>query len=349
MPVLTHAQLNTLAVRVLEGAGVSPADAAVVGRELADANLVGHDSHGVMRLVQYVQMIHDGHVKLGAEIKVLKQAAGYALIDGGFNFGQVVMTRALDLAIAQARETGTSTVLVRNCNHVGRLGAYTQRASEAGMLATMCVNAPGPGGVAPFGGVERRLGTNPISMSAPMGDTAMVLDMTTSATAEGKLRVSYQKGEQVPEGLIIDSEGNPTTNPGVFYNAPVGSILPLGGPMMGHKGFGMSVMIDVFCGILSGSGIARTDLPRGANGVWMSLISVEHFLPRDEYEAWMTKYAGYIKSSKTAPGVKEILLPGEIEQRRAAERAAQGVSIPDETWRQINELAGRLGVSLAGL
>jgi len=173
--------------------------------------------------------------------------------------------------------------------------------------------------------------------------------MTTSATAGGKLRVSYQKGEQVPEGLIIDSQGNSTTNPGVFYNAPVGSILPLGGPMMGHKGFGLSVMIDVFCGILSGSGIARTDLPRGANGVWLSLISIEHFLPKDEYDQWMTKYAGYIKSSKTAPGVKEILLPGEIEERRCAERNASGVSIPDETWRQIHELATKLGVSLAGI
>jgi uncharacterized oxidoreductase len=349
MPVLKHPQLIDLASRILEGAGVAPADAQVVAHELADANIVGHDSHGVMRLVQYVQMIHEGHVKLGTAPQILKEAPGYALIDGGFNFGQIIMTRALDLGIEKARATGTSTVLIRNCNHVGRLGAYTERAAKAGFLATMCVNAPGPGGVAPFGGIERRLGTNPISMSAPIGDSAVVLDMTTSATAEGKLRVSYQKGEQVPAGLIIDSEGNPTTDPGVFYNAPVGSILPLGGPMMGHKGFGMSVMIDIFCGILSGSGIGRTDLPRGANGVWLSLMSVEHFLPREEYEAWMAKYAAYIKSSRTAPGVSEVLLPGEIEARRATQRTAEGVSIPDETWRQINELAGKLKVSLAGL
>ena len=349
MPVLKHPQLIDLATRILEGAGVSPADAKVVGHELADANIVGHDSHGVMRLVQYVQMIHDGHVKLGAAPQILREAPSYALIDGGFNFGQIIMTQALDMAIEKARATGTSTVLIRNCNHVGRLGAYTERAAKAGFLTTMCVNAPGPGGVAPFGGIERRLGTNPISMSAPTGDSAVVLDMTTSATAEGKLRVSHQKGEQVPEGLIIDSDGNPTTDPGVFYNAPVGSILPLGGPMMGHKGFGMSVMIDIFCGILSGSGIGRTDLPRGANGVWLSLMSVEHFLPRDEYEAWMAKYTTYIKSSRTAPGVSEILLPGEIEARRATQRTAEGVSIPDETWRQINELAGKLKVSLAGL
>ena len=349
MPILTHPQLNSLAIRILEGAGVAPADAAIVGRELADANLVGHDSHGVMRLMQYVQMIQDGHVQLGAPLTVLKDAPGYALLDGGFNFGQVVMSQALDLAIAKGRETGTSTVLIRNCNHVGRLGAYTERAAKAGFLVTMCVNAPGPGGVAPFGGIDRRLGTNPISMAAPMGDSAVVLDMTTSATAEGKLRVSHQKGEPVPEGLIIDSGGNSSTDPGVFYNAPVGSILPLGGPLMGHKGFGLAVMIDVFCGILSGSGIGRIDLPRGANGVWMSLMSVEHFLPREEYDAWMATYAAHIKSSRTAPGVTEILLPGEIEARRATQRAAEGVSIPDETWRQIYELAGKLKVSVSGL
>lgn len=349
MPLFTLSQLETLAIRILTGAGVTAVDAQTVGRELADANRVGHDSHGVMRLVQYVQMIQDGHVQLGAPVQVLKEAPAYALMDGGFNFGQVVTAQALELALRKGRQVGTATVLIRNCNHVGRLGAYTERAAREGFLMTMCVNAPGPGGVAPFGGVDRRLGTNPISMAAPYRDSAVVLDMTTSATAEGKLRVSHQKGESVPEGLIIDHDGNPTTNPGVFYNAPVGSILPLGSPMMGHKGFGMAVMIDIFCGILSGSGIARTDLPRGANGVWMSLMAVDHFQPREDYDQWMEKYVQYLKSSRTLPGVKEILLPGEIEERRGAERAQSGVQIPDETWRQIRELAGKLSVSVEGL
>ncbi len=349
MPIFTISQLQTLAIRILTGAGVSPADAETVGLELADANRVGHDSHGVMRLMQYVQMVQDGHVKLGAPVTVLKEAPSYALIDGGFNFGQVVTAQALDIALTKGRETGTATVLIRNCNHIGRLGAYTERAAKAGFLITMCVNAPGPGGVAPFGGVDRRLGTNPISMAAPHGGSAVVLDMTTSATAEGKLRVSHQKGESVPEGLIIDSQGNPATDPGVFYNSPVGSILSLGSPMMGHKGFGMAVMIDIFCGILSGSGIGRTDLPRGANGVWMSLMAVDHFLPREEYDEWMNKYVQHIKSSRTLPGVSEILLPGEIEERRGSERSTSGVQIPDETWRQIRELAGKLAVSVEGL
>jgi uncharacterized oxidoreductase len=238
---------------------------------------------------------------------------------------------------------------IRNCNHIGRLGAYTHEAAKAGMIAMMAVNAPGPGGVAPFGGIERRLGTNPISIAAPAGDDALVLDMTTSATAEGKLRVSKQKGELIPEGLIIDGYGNPSNDPNAYYNKPFGSILPLGGALMGHKGFGLSVMIDVLCGMLSGSGVCRDDLPRGANGVWLQLLRVEQFLPRAEYDRWMDRYIASIKGCPRAPGVEEILLPGEIEQRRRVQRLKSGVDIPAETWRQIQELALSLNVTLDGI
>ena len=150
----------------------------------------------------------------------------------------------------------------------------------------------------------------------------------------------------MPAGLIIDSEGRPSTNPADFYGPPLGAILPLGGPFLGHKGFGLSVMLDVFCGVLSGSGVGRDDLPRGANGVWLLLLDIEQFLPRDEYDRWIEKYIVYIKSSRRVPGVDEILMPGEIEQRRLAQRTDAGVVIPDETWRQLSELATRLGVEL---
>src|SRR5690606_35245250 len=140
---------------------------------------------------------------------------------------------------------------------------------------------------------------------------------TSSASAEGKLRVAFQKGELVPEGWIIDAAGNPTTNPADFYAEPGGAVLPLGGPL-GFKGFGLSVMIDVFGGILSGSGVCREDLPRGANGVWMYFLDIEQFIPRSEYDALIEKYVAYIKSSRRAPGVDEILMAGEIELRRQA-------------------------------
>ena len=345
MPTLTPPQIRTLILRILESKEVSAHEAGFVATELCDANLVGHDSHGIMRIVQYAQMMDDGYVKPGSPFEVVSETPVTAVVDGHFNFGQVTASEGLALALKKAKEAGSATVMMRNCNHVGRLGSYSHKAAREGMVAIMAVNAPGPGGVAPFGGMERRLGTNPISIAAPCREDALVLDMTTSATAEGKLRVSHQKGEQVPEGLIIDGHGNPSTDPADYYSKPYGAILPLGGPMLGHKGFGLSVMIDVVCGILSGSGIGRDDLPRGANGVWLQLLAIERFLPRSEYDAWMEKYVEHIKGCPRMPGVEEILLPGEIEQRRQQQREAEGVAIPDETWRQISELAESLGVS----
>lgn len=346
MPVLNQSQLFELSNRILLGAGIPQEDAKVVAQELSDANIVGHDSHGVMRLMQYVDFVRDGHVKPGGEFEVVKEAAAFAVIDGHFNFGQVTARKGLALGIEKARAAGTATIMMRNCNHVGRLGAYTNDAAEQGFAAIMAVNAPGPGGVAPFGGMERRLGTNPISMSAPSINGALVLDMTTSATAEGKLRVAKQSGHSVPEGMVIDGYGNPSTDPNAYYDEPNGSILPLGGPLLGHKGFGLSVMVDVFCGMLSGSGVCRTDLPRGANGVWLQLLDVEQFLTKDEYDGWMSQYVSHIKDCPRLPGVEEIFLPGEIEERRKIDRQANGVSIPEETWRQLSELASGLSVSL---
>lgn len=346
MPTFTEAQLFDLGLKILTAAGTPPEDAAIVARELADANIVGHDSHGVMRLVQYVGFVKDGFVKPGTKNKLLREGPSYASIDGGFNFGQVSTRGMLDVALEKARKTGVATVVMQNCNHIGRLGAYTHEAAREGMVALMAVNAPGPGQVAPFGGRGRRLGTNPISIAAPCQDDALVLDMTTSSTAEGKLRVSKQKGEMISEGLVIDGMGIPSCDPNAFYNEPLGCILPLGGSLMGHKGFGLAVMIDVLCGLLSDSGIARTDLPRGANGVWIQLIQIENFLPRANYDQWMQKYVSWIKDCPKLPGVEEILLPGEIEMRRQKQRRATGVDIPAETWRQTVELADSLGVSL---
>ena len=347
MPVLNHGQLKELAARVLQAAGASGQESQVVASELADANLVGHDSHGVMRLPQYVEMINDGFIKPGGNVELVQESDSTLVIDGHFTFGQVIAREALDRSKEKAAATGTATCLIRNCNHIGRLGSYTHDAAESGYLAMMAVNAPGPGGVAPFGGIERRLGTNPISMAAPGRDEALVLDMTTSATAEGKLRVSHQKGESIPEGLIIDGHGNPSTDPADYYNKPHGSILPLGGSMLGHKGFGLSVMLDVFCGILSGSGIGRDDLPRGANGVWLYLLKIEQFLPRAEYNQWMETYVEHIKGCKKQPGVAEIFLPGEIEIRRQGERRQTGVTIPDGTWSLISGLADQLSISVS--
>ena len=346
MPNFSADQLEIIAVRVLEGAGAGAEDARVVARELKAANLVGHDSHGVMRLMQYVDYIEKGVIRPGAPLEVVKEGPAFLVIDGKFNFGQVTASEGLELGIEKARVAGTATVMIRNCNHVGRLGSYTQQAALRKFAAMMVVNGPGSSGVAPFGGIDRKLGTNPITIAAPWGEESMALDMTTSTTAEGKVRVAFQKGVPLPEGQLIDHDGKPTTDPGVYYAEPGGAILPLGGAL-GFKGYGLSVMIDVFGGMLSGFGVCRTDLPPGTNGVWLYLVDITQFVPLDEFEALVEKYVANIKSSRLMPGVDEILVPGEIEVRRMSERSRDGIDVPDETWRQINELAERLDVSLS--
>ena len=166
MPILNAEQLFTVAQRILQGAGVPAEDAGVVATELRDANLVGHDSHGVMRLMQYVQMIDDGHARPGGAVEIVRDGPGFTVVDAHFNLGQVAAAKALGIAFDKARSQGAATVMIRNCNHVGRLGAYTERAALQGFAALMAVNSPGPGGVAPFGGIDRKLGTTPISMAA---------------------------------------------------------------------------------------------------------------------------------------------------------------------------------------
>ncbi len=347
MPTFHVHELQELSANILQAAGTPPQDAQIVAEELAEANLLGHDSHGVIRLMQYVSCVEQGQIRPGSGFEVVQEGPAYALADGKFDFGQVSARKALALGIQKANEAGTATVLLRNGNHVGRLGSYTERAAREGFVALMVVNAPAGGGVAPFGGIEGRLGTNPLSIAAPWGNEALVLDMTTSATAEGKLRVAYQKGERIAEGLLIDAQGRPTTDPAAFYANPPGALLPLGGAL-GFKGYGLAVMIDVLAGIVSGSGVFRDDLPRGANGVWMQLIAIDRFISRAEYDRWLERYVERIRSTPRAPGVEEILLPGEIEQRRKQQRLQDGIDVPEATWRQIGELAARLGVPLPG-
>jgi uncharacterized oxidoreductase len=343
MPRLTEAELHRIATLILEAAGASQAESHLVADELVEANLVGHDSHGVMRLVQYCDYIAKGFIQPGQETLVVTQRPAYAILDGQFNFGQLTAARAVELGLEMCRAAGTATIVVRNCNHVGRLGAYAQKAALAGCGAAMVVNGTGPGGVAPFGGIDRKLGTNPLSVGIPRGDRPIVLDMTTSATAEGKLRVAFQKGVPVPEGWVIDADGRPSTDPAAYYSG--GAILPLGGAM-GFKGFGLSVMVDFLGGILSGSGIARQDRPPGSNGAWMYFVDIDQFLPRAQFAEWLEAYVRHVQSSRPAPGVERILMPGEIEAARRVERTASGVDVPEETWRQIRELAGKLGAAL---
>ena len=343
MPNFSLATLQRLGSEILQKAGASTDEANIVIAELLDANLVGHDSHGVIRLQQYADSLMAEEIKPGSEICRVLSTPGITVLDGNFNFGQVVAARALDIALEQASNSGTHTVFCRNTNHVGRLGSYTRKAALEGFAALMAVNGPANFSVIPWGGLDPRLGTNPISMAAPWRADPLVLDMTTSATAEGKIRVASQSGESIPEGLVIDKNGNSVTDPSAFYQG--GAILPLGGAL-GFKGYGLGVMLDIFCGVLSGAGIAREDVTPSTNGVWFQVIDMKQVISTQEYESMIDRYVEWIKSSRTASGVEEILLPGEIESQRRMGHMKKGISLADGTWNQLRQLAKSFNVSL---
>ncbi len=324
-----------------------PADEApLVAGGVARANLAGHDSHGLIRLEQYARMVREGQIVPGAPTAVVHEKAGAALLDGGWNFGQVVATRAVELGIRKARECGTATVCVRHANHLGRLGEYTLMAAEQGFVALGGVNNHGRGVlVAPFGGSDGRLATNPISIASPGADHPLLLDITTSVVAEGKVRIKRNAGLPTPEGWLINNRGESTTDPADLYTEPRGAILPFGGSVA-HKGYGLAVMVDVLSGALSGGGCSRGSTARLGNAMWFTLIDVESFVPLSEFRALVEPMVRHIKASPLAPGFTEILMPGELELREEERRRREGIAIDEETWRGVVTTAEGLGVDI---
>jgi uncharacterized oxidoreductase len=347
MPILSYEALRDLTVKAVAALGSPPDEAAVVAEALARANLAGHDSHGIIRIEQYAKMVQSGDITPGASTTVVRETPCVALLDGGWNFGPVVARRALETAMRKAREYGTGTVSVRNSNHLGRLGEYTLMAAEAGMTCIATVNNHGRGNlVAPFGGSQGRLATNPISFACPGPERPILVDITTSVAAEGKVRVYKNAGKRLPEGWLIDNQGRPSTDPNDLYTEPRGAILPFGGPV-GHKGFALGVMVDILSGALSGAGCSHSSTCRLGNAMFFQVIDIEKFVPREEFLEHVGILERHIRSSPPAPGVKEILMPGEPELREEERRRREGIPIDDETWRQFAACLESLGVEVS--
>jgi len=347
MPRFTVNQLASISTKIFASAGAPIAEAETVGRLLANANLVGHDSHGVIRIPQYLQFIESGNLTPGAPIEIIRETPATAVINGNWGFGQVIATNAMEIAIEKARKTSVSSVTVQCCNHIGRLGDYALMATQHEMIAMVMVNNHGAGrNVAPWGGRERRLSTNPLCIAIPTDQpTPLLMDITSSVVAEGKVRVMRNRGAQIPEGWIMDAEGNPSTDPNDLYGPPQGAILPFGG-MVGHKGFALSMIIDMLSGGLSGAGCSRAGETRVGNAILITVYNISSFVPIEEFYQQVNDFVEYVKSSALAPGFEEIIVPGEPEARVEARRRKDGIFIEDETWRQILAIAERLDVQL---
>jgi uncharacterized oxidoreductase len=347
VPTFSPQTLLPFARALFEASGVPADEAAIVSRSLVDANLCGHDSHGLIRIPQYLEALGDGRLRPGAPFTVLKETPALLAADGGRGLGQVQAHRLLQRLIPRARQVGLAAGTLMHCGHIGRLGEYAETATRARLAFLATVNNHGLGrGVAPPGGTESRIGTNPLCLAAPTGGDPVILDIGTSVVAEGKVRVAFNKGQHVPEGWLLDEKGKPTTDPSVLYREPRGSILPLGGAQA-YKGFGIGLLLDMFVGGLSGAPCSRPDAPNlSANAVLFLVLDIDAFVGGEHFLHEVDELSRLVRNCPRAEGVQEILLPGDPERREAARRRNSGIHLDEGTWSQLVGVANRLKVTI---
>lgn len=332
--------LRQIARRMLEAVGTPPDLATAVGDSLVEANLVGHDSHGVIRLTTYVRLVREGRVKPDARPSVQVRRQASARVDGAWGWGHAAAALATGTAVGLAREFGVGAVTIGQCNHIGRLGQYVDTIAREGMVGMAWSNAPAC--VAPYGGRQRLMGTNPIAWAVPRGSDQppLVLDFATAGIAEGKLQVARAKGEQVRAGLILDREGQPSCDPADFYAG--GVLLPFGE----HKGYALSLFVELLAGALSGTAPSALPEYAGGNGTLLVALDAAAFVPMDQFIGQVEALCGLIQASPAAEGFGQVLLPGEPETMARHQRLRDGIALPDQSWQEIRALAGELNIAL---
>ena len=314
--------------------------ARAVSQSLVLSNLVGHDSHGIIRLMEYSGWVQSGDLIPNAYPKIEWTKESTTLIDGGWGWGQSASLLATETVIDSARKYGTATVVLSRTNHVGRLGEYVDLMSKAGMMGIAFCNTGGPI-VAPFGGVKRVLGTNPFAWSVPgPGSFNYVLDFSTAVVAAGKIILAGMSGEAIEPGALLDKEGNPSTNAADLADG--GSLLAFGG----HKGSGLSVLIDVAAGILSGNMPAAISNSGFGNGTVFIAMDLSRFTGLEVFTSIATQFQSIMHGAGEAGSV---LLPGEFEHLTRYTREVDGISISEGVSENIYETAEKYGVSLSGL
>ncbi len=345
--------LTALVRDIFLASGCDDAESDRIATHLVGANLAGHDSHGVVRVPRYVEWLEAGFVLKGQDAEVVTDGGSFAVLDGKWGFGQTVAPQAVALGIRRAQENGVCITALRNAGHVGRVGDYAEQAIAAGLISIHFVNVAGSVLVAPFGGVERRFSTNPVSIGVPLPGRPLVLDFATSLVAEGKVLVASSGGKKLPEGALIEADGRLSTDPHTLYGPydVVGPRNPANGTgairaFGEHKGSGLSFMCEMLAGCLTAGGTSGPVDARGriANGMLSIFLSPKHFGTQEEFEAMGLRYADWISATRPANPAEPVLLPGEPETQRRADRTANGVPLPAETWSNILATATRLGV-----
>jgi LDH2 family malate/lactate/ureidoglycolate dehydrogenase len=342
MPIATADDLTAFAVAVYEAVGTPPEHARTVAAHQVGANLAGHDSHGVVLLPTYVDRIDRGHIVPAARPEILNESPTTLAVNGRWGFGPVISEWTMQRLIAKARETRIAAGTIREQSHVGRLGGYPVMAARAGFIGLMMADSgQSPKAVAPFGGREARLGTNPLCIAFPSRlPGAVCIDMATSAVAAGKLNLARAQGKPIPLGWLLDRAGKPTTDPNAQTEG--GVMLPLGGPE-GHKGYGLSFAVETLAAVLPGLGFGIDPKGRHNDGTFMLVVDPAAFSPTD-FGAQVEAFVHYLKATPPAEGFEEVLYPGELEHRTAERRHREGIPIEDATWKRLGEIAARAGI-----
>jgi hydroxycarboxylate dehydrogenase B len=342
----TPGHLTRLTTAVFCAAGWPENDAAEVARHFSLANLSGHDSHGIGMLPLYIRSFRDG-LLTPANIPVDRtNAPPFLVIDGQIALGQPTATRAVARAASIAASHGVAILNLIDAHHIGRIGNYAEQAAERGLISMFWVNVAGrPPIVAAHGAKEGRWGTNPHAIGVPSADgNHLILDFATSRMAHGKVRVALNKGVQVPEGYLIDSEGLPTTNPAVaFAPAPLGALLPFGE----HKGAGLAFMVEILSAGLTGGALIKDKPARSwiINSLFGILIDPSRLDPDSQArEARIASVTDFLRAAQPQDTANPVRAPGDVERELRTTRRKDGIALDDETWRQIRDAAASFGV-----
>ena len=343
MPVVQHDVLRQLAFDIFGATGIPEEDARIVGEHLVNSHLAGHDSHGTWFMPGYARSMKNNYVRW-EDHEVLREGPAFKVIDGKGANGIVSVTRALDLAVEKARENTFGFVGLRRVSHIGRLGDYPPRMAQQGMLGMVWLNGGGLF-LAPFGSADRRLRPEPIAFAAPRRQgPPFMLDMTMTVVAGGKIEQKIIRQEPLPEGWVVDQEGQYVTDSSAYRNADENGVLPLGGLQFGHKGFGLAMMVEMLVGPLSHAGCTKEE--GGGGGVMVLAIDIEAFTDLNTYVGEVEALRDWVCSARPLPGVDKIYAPGEIEEETRQRRLVEGIDIPAPTWEEIGKVAAELGVEM---
>lgn len=338
MPLIPVDRLHALSREMLGRAGTPQDIAQCVARALVTSNVKGVDSHGVIRVPQYLDLVRKGEIAPATRPATVQESECTAVVDGQRAFGQLTARYAMDIAIEKARQHGVAAVTLRNSRHIGRVGEYVEMAIEVGFLGLAWCSA-GPI-VAPYGGKGRILGTNPVAIGIPTaGEYPFVLDFATSVVSEGKLRVAKHKGLTLPPGTILDPEGRPSVCVDDFYRG--GALLPLGA----YKGYGLSLAVQIIGTLLAGSGMVAGERPAHDNGALFVVLDPGRFCDPARFREEAAALCRAVKRVPLQDGFGEILIPGEPEYLAERERWENGIPLAEDTWRLLAEAALALGLS----